>query len=464
MSGIPSTLINSACGLGQALGRISCAKTPEALFETLSKTLHELADYQPVALYRRMSSGELRLTYCYPATSATITSCNQLFVFRSLDDMLASKCRYYALKGEHGVWGYIGHPSAPSAEALDWINVVIDIAAQRLRLLKAEHMAKRQLSLKAQRRILSRDIKRLTSLEDCLRHHGHEWCDIFQSDGIALVHKTEVYCFGECPDRQRLLSELGQQSISTDLESTVELDGDCRGGLAAPLNMASHHLGWLLLFRKQPAVTPPAGVVSDLPLSRWLPIEASMVLELADDLAVAITALEVVHVNRQLRKTNQRLESLAHTDLLTRCWNRYYTEHVIEELCATHATCAILMFDIDDFKRINDTYGHAVGDDILREIARVTRELLRSDDHLGRWGGEEFIVVIANALQQQGTRIARRLCQHIKQHPFCIPDAVTISAGVTRIQEGDTPHQLLERVDQGMYLAKAAGKNQVVVC
>lgn len=463
MSGIPSPPVNSINGLCNALGLISRSKTPEALFARLSKTLYKLVDKQPIALYRRSPSGELRLTYCYPADSG-ITSCRQLLVFCSTDELLASGCQYYVLEGEHGVWGYIGHPSAPPNEALHWINIVVDIAAQRLRLLKAEHMAQRQRGLKARRRLLSRDIKRLTSLEDCLQRHGHSWCDIFQADGIALTHKDKLYCFGESPERHLIFQQIGHLDTQTDLDSTMELDGDCQGGLAAPLSMAGHQLGWLLIFRKQSAVSFTASAVPDVPFSFWLPVEASMVLELADDLAVAITALEVVHVNRQLRKTNQRLESLAHTDLLTRCWNRYYTEHVIETLCVSNTTCAVSMFDIDDFKGINDTYGHAVGDNILREVADLATQTLRSNDHLGRWGGEEFIVIIADATQNEGVCIAKRLCRYIEQHSFSIPEPVTISAGLTTLQPGESPHALLERVDKGMYLAKAAGKNQVMIC
>lgn len=462
MSGVPSTPANTFDDLCLALGLISSSKTLHELFERLAKTLHELADHQPIALYRRSSSGELRLTYCYPAANA-MTSYRQLLTFRSLDELQASEYHHYELTGEDGVWGYIGLPTAPPIDTFQWITVLIDIAAQRLHLLKAKHMAERQLGLKARRRLLSRDIKRLTSLADFLQRHGHGWCDIFQANGIALVHKGELYSFGECPGRQQIFQQLGHLDATTDQDSTVELDGDCQGGLAAPLSLANNHLGWLLIFRQQTMATP-TDVASVVPFSVWLPMEASMVLELADDLAVAITALDVVHVNRQLRKTNQRLESLAHTDLLTRCWNRYYTESVIEELCTSSATCAVLMFDIDDFKRINDTYGHPTGDDILREIARLATQTLRSNDHLGRWGGEEFIVIIADATLNEGVCIAKRLCRHIEQHSFAIPDSVTISAGLTTIRKDESPRQLLERVDKGMYLAKTAGKNRVMIC
>ena len=189
-----------------------------------------------------------------------------------------------------------------------------------------------------------------------------------------------------------------------------------------------------------------------------------MMIELADDLAVAITAQEVVHLNRQLTKTNQRLEGLAHTDPLTKCWNRYYTELVIEDLIHSSVSFAMLMFDIDDFKNINDTYGHATGDDILRDIAKLVQETLRDDDHLGRWGGEEFVIISKGLDQDASLKLANRLCRNVEQHIFDIAGQLTISIGLTLAQPGDRPRQLFERADQGMYLAKLAGKNQVFVC
>ncbi|MGQ7261040.1 GGDEF domain-containing protein [Vreelandella sp. V005] len=189
-----------------------------------------------------------------------------------------------------------------------------------------------------------------------------------------------------------------------------------------------------------------------------------MMVELADDLALAITAQAVVHLNHQLTKTNQRLEGLAHTDLLTKCWNRYYTELVIEDLSHSTLSFAMLMVDIDDFKRINNTYGHAVGDAILRDIAHLMQQTLIPDDHLGRWEGEEFIVVAKGLHEGASLKLANRLCLSVEQHIFSIDEPVTISVGLTLVQPGDQPRDLFERADQGMTLAKVAGKNQVVIC
>ncbi len=464
MSGTRSPSLQHLDNLCHKLALLCGSTSPLELFELLAKTLHALTQSQPVVLYRRLSTGNLRLAYSYPLEN-TLASHHALLAIHCYDDLATSGLQLYELKGEHEVWGYIGHPPAAYAEPGKWIQLLIDIASQRLRLLKAESTATRQLSLKSRRRLLSRDIKRLATIDDILQHHGASWCDIFQAVGIALAYQGELHCFGECPSRLKLFHQFQQLNQYNAQDEIAELHGSCQGGLAAQLSVANASLGWLVLFRPQPLLpTLEADTTLHDDLSYWMPQDASMMVELVDDLAVAIMAQEVIHLNRQLTKTNQRLEGLAHTDPLTKCWNRYYTELVIENLIHSSVNFAMLMFDIDDFKNINDSYGHATGDDILREIAQLVQETLRADDHLGRWGGEEFVIITKELDQDASLKLANRLCRNIEQHTFPIADPLTVSIGLTLLQPGDQHRQLLERADQGMYLAKMAGKNQVFVC
>lgn len=464
MSGALSPSTQHLDNLCHELALLCSSATPLDLFERLAKTLHTLTQGQPVALYRRLSTGNLRLAYYYPLES-TLVFHHALLAIHCYDDLAASKLQLYELNGEHGVWGYIGHPPAAYAGPDKWVQLLIDIASQRLRLLKAERMATRQLGLKSRRRLLYRDIKRPTSIDNILQHHGASWCDIFQAEGIALTYQGDLHCLGKCPSRYPLLHQLQQLNQHNAHDEIAELNGSCQGGMAAQLRIANAALGWLVLFRQQPLLPAlAADTTLQDSLSYWMPLEASMMIELADDLAVAITALEVVHLNRQLTKTNQRLEDLAHIDPLTKCWNRYYTELVIEDVIHSSVNFAMLMFDIDDFKNINDTYGHAIGDDILRDMALLVQKTLRDDDHFGRWGGEEFIIIVKRVSQDASLQLANRLCRNVEQHAFSIADRLTISIGLTLVQPGDQPRQLLERADQGMYLAKMAGKNQVFVC
>ncbi|WP_249976828.1 GGDEF domain-containing protein [Vreelandella olivaria] len=464
MSGTVASPIQDLDNLYHALAVLCAATTPVRLFEHLAQTLHGLTENKPVALFRRLGTGELRLTYCFP-TADTVAPYKDILSIRSFEELSSSELQYYELKGEHGIWGYVGHPHSLYQGSMQWANLLVDIAAQRLRLLKAERMVKCQLRLKTRRKLLSRDIKHFTTIEHILQQHGDSWCDIFQASGIAVAYQGNLHYFGECPSKPSLCQQLRLLRQPLCQDETTELTGHCQGGLAAPLSLTTSHLGWLLLFRQQPLIPSPEAH-SDIQdsLSYWMPLEASMIVGLADDLAVAITALEVVHLNRQLIKTNQRLEGLAHTDPLTKCWNRYYTELVIEDLSQSDIPFALMMFDIDDFKRVNDTYGHGVGDDILRNIAYLVQKTLRTDDHLGRWGGEEFIVITRGLGHDTSLQLANRLCRTVEKHIFPSANRVTISIGLTLAHPNDQPHPLLKRVDRAMYLAKAAGKNQVVIC
>jgi diguanylate cyclase len=125
------------------------------------------------------------------------------------------------------------------------------------------------------------------------------------------------------------------------------------------------------------------------------------------------------------------------------------------------------LIDIDNFKRLNDTLGHAVGDQALKSLAAAVRERLRPVDHLARFGGEEFVVLLpATPLtegQQALTRLQRSLSEalflHDQQEVF-----VTFSAGVTAWRPGETLEAALERADEALYEAKRTGKNRTCIC
>jgi two-component system, cell cycle response regulator len=127
-----------------------------------------------------------------------------------------------------------------------------------------------------------------------------------------------------------------------------------------------------------------------------------------------------------------------------------------------------LLFDIDHFKQVNDTYGHAAGDDVLRELASRTMNSVRSVDLVARLGGEEFVVVMPDTDSTIATAVAERLRLAVAREPFIIrvggvKVAVTVSIGVSAAAEGgDCRAQLLKRADDALYEAKTAGRNRIV--
>ncbi|MEW6598171.1 MAG: PleD family two-component system response regulator [Pseudomonadota bacterium] len=173
-----------------------------------------------------------------------------------------------------------------------------------------------------------------------------------------------------------------------------------------------------------------------------------------------------------LRNNLDHSLELAVTDPLTGLHNRRFMTAQLGALVkrATQGgdPVAALMVDIDHFKRINDTFGHDIGDEVLREFAVRLATNVRAIDLACRFGGEEFVVVMPDTRLEDAHRIAERLRRHIAGSPFHLagldePLTVTISVGVAATQgEGDAPDALLKRADEAVYEAKAAGRNQVV--
>lgn len=170
------------------------------------------------------------------------------------------------------------------------------------------------------------------------------------------------------------------------------------------------------------------------------------------------------------KRLEQALLEASQTDSLTCTANRRRLLKMLQEhfvnFVRYHHPMAMIMFDIDHFKRINDTHGHLVGDEILKCLCQLCRESLRENDLLARFGGEEFIIVLPNTTAAQAMVTAERIRQRI-------PEAivrqlgknlqVTISLGVSELYESDTdPEQIIQRVDDAIYQAKEGGRNRTV--
>jgi diguanylate cyclase (GGDEF)-like protein len=166
------------------------------------------------------------------------------------------------------------------------------------------------------------------------------------------------------------------------------------------------------------------------------------------------------------RMLSDQMRKMAYTDSLTGLYNRLhfnqFLEAEIDKSKRYGSKLSIIFFDLDHFKQINDTHGHVVGDNILKEIALIISEANRSSDIFARYGGEEFIILAASTNIKGAHDHARRLKQDVEQHQFSI-GRVTCSFGVTElIPETDTLSTLIERADAALYDAKAAGRNCVM--
>lgn len=166
----------------------------------------------------------------------------------------------------------------------------------------------------------------------------------------------------------------------------------------------------------------------------------------------------------QARARIQHLEQQVSIDALTGLWNRAHFDNVIEaeiQRSLRHRQpVSLILFDIDHFKLINDTWGHPAGDRVLRELAVLCRALTRSSDALFRWGGEEFAVLLNDAGYRNAQRIAENLRQAIAVHAFSIAQPVTVSLGVAEHHATQSVDEWFARVDAALYAAKHQGRNR----
>lgn len=169
-----------------------------------------------------------------------------------------------------------------------------------------------------------------------------------------------------------------------------------------------------------------------------------------------------------LQMRMEELQKLALIDPLTGVANRHITENYmqlrLEELKRFGWPCGIIFFDIDNFKALNDLHSHRVGDSALQMVAKSLRKNIRSIDQVGRWGGEEFVIILRNVNIKFLMEIAEKLRLLVEKSAFWEngkPISVTLSGGATLARIEDTVQSLVERADLLMYQSKKAGKNLI---
>lgn len=177
---------------------------------------------------------------------------------------------------------------------------------------------------------------------------------------------------------------------------------------------------------------------------------------------------ELSRMNKQLLEVLTKVEVFASTDSLTELFNRRYCENVLEKalnLTFRYQTPnAFLMIDIDKFKEVNDRFGHQAGDVCLKEIADIIRSCVRNVDTVGRWGGEEFVVLLPQTKKENAVPPASRILNSISNNKFpSYPDRITVSIGIAGIpdQSIDSMEKLITAADHAMYEAKVTGGNKI---
>ncbi|MBI4323069.1 MAG: GGDEF domain-containing protein [Candidatus Omnitrophica bacterium] len=260
------------------------------------------------------------------------------------------------------------------------------------------------------------------------------------SDGRLLRDEINAIL----PIERAVIQQVARAGAASTSEATA-LEGSLPTGLT--------RLAWAPLWNEQ----RPIGVViaDDLP-----PDQADTLSIVANQLSLQLTRVHLY----------EAIEAMAITDTLTGLLvRRYFLELAAEELqrSARHGLpCTVIMTDLDFFKAKNDTYGHLVGDVVLREVAQLVHKNLRGIDLIARYGGEEFVLLLVETGPDQAAPIAERLRQLMEVHQIRAYDETlsqTVSLGIAGFPEdGRTLEDLIARADEALYAAKHAGRNRVI--
>ena len=176
--------------------------------------------------------------------------------------------------------------------------------------------------------------------------------------------------------------------------------------------------------------------------------------------------LELEKSNEELQKASALMSSFAHTDSLTSLSNRRSANQEIPTYMKRHSISqqgfVLGIVDIDHFKKINDNYGHQIGDDILIELAQTLNNSLRPNDRVYRWGGEEFIIALPETSMHEATAICQRLSKNNAAISIDNISNITVSIGITSLQKHDSYDSIIHRADTALYQAKENGRDQIV--
>ncbi|MDY0189709.1 MAG: diguanylate cyclase [Desulfuromonas sp.] len=171
------------------------------------------------------------------------------------------------------------------------------------------------------------------------------------------------------------------------------------------------------------------------------------------------------YYEEQLRNMNQQLEKQATTDSLTGIYNRLKIDNLLagelKRALRYDTQLAIAIVDIDHFKGVNDLFGHLAGDEVLKDFSELLLNSLRSSDYLGRWGGEEFLIILPQLNGSKAYKVMEKLRKLVENYNFSVERTITSSFGVAEFVSSDTPESLIGRADRALYSAKESGRNFV---
>ncbi len=193
---------------------------------------------------------------------------------------------------------------------------------------------------------------------------------------------------------------------------------------------------------------------------------------IASAVGISFIIISILYFNRilypKIRTLETELRYRASTDSLTKTHNRSKFDEIltaeVKRAKRYNHTLSLIEFDIDHFKAINDNHGHLHGDYALKTVVELARKSVRNVDHLARWGGEEFMIILPETELERAEAIAERIKEEVENFDFNKIGKVTVSFGVAEFRITDSEEMLIKRADDALYAAKRNGRNRVEVC
>jgi diguanylate cyclase (GGDEF)-like protein len=266
-------------------------------------------------------------------------------------------------------------------------------------------------------------------------------------DKIISINKVGLDFFG-----YGSLEELTNEHISIS-DFFIEAE-NC-------INKHTYGKKWLETLSKAPKDNHIVNIIGEMDIiSQFFHIKVSK-MRYNDTYLISLNNIS------NLVREKEEIRTIADHDALTHIYNRVKFNSMFTQIIDTSLrydeNFSIILFDIDHFKNVNDTYGHNVGDRVLIELVSLVKIGLRDKDVFARWGGEEFVILCKRTSSRQAEQLATRLRKDIEHYIFEVVKKLTCSFGVSQFHVEDSKNDLFQRVDEALYEAKDRGRNQVVI-
>jgi diguanylate cyclase (GGDEF)-like protein len=283
---------------------------------------------------------------------------------------------------------------------------------------------------------------------------------VIDAEGYFIIHPDEQYAFNRYTNVPRSLTD---EFSAQDAERILRGEPNGDDFYAYPMDYLLENTDNAILVLK-----PKQAYVQE---QFWINISTFLLVALLtlglSAVVAYYAALLPVFLQKELQNSNAKLKLQAETDALTGIANRRHIQAILtEELRRTkryQPPLSIIYLDVDHFKQINDTYGHKKGDQVLVTLTTTIKQMLRSTDAIGRYGGEEFLIILPETALAQATAVAEKLRERVANVHIENLAPVTISLGVATYSANDTLDTLVHKADTALYEAKSKGRNCAAV-